>query len=262
MVYLTYQRMPYTVNQLAKIAGVSVRTLHHYDQVGLLSPSRAAKNGYRLYEEKELLLLQQILFFRELEFPLEEIGKILSSPGFDMRAALADHRKLIVMRRSRLNGLLRTVDDTIKKLDNKKDMQDEQLYENFSEDDYRKYMDEAKQKWGDTQAWKQSQERTKNFKKEDWDKLKEDGVAFMKKWAAAKEAGEDIKGPVAQSLVDEQYAGLRLFYEPNVPMFRNLASMYVDDQRFADNYDKYTPGLAIFVRDAIHHWCDRKEARA
>ncbi|OGH92572.1 MAG: hypothetical protein A2534_00695 [Candidatus Magasanikbacteria bacterium RIFOXYD2_FULL_39_9] len=127
--------MSYSVQQLANLAKVSVRTLHYYDQVGLLSPARTQGNGYRHYEEPELLRLQQILFFRELDFSIEKIKRILSSPRFDMKTALNDQRGLIQLKRNRLDGLINTIDKTIKKINKETTMQDEELYGNFSKEE-------------------------------------------------------------------------------------------------------------------------------
>src|SRR5256885_15216774 len=124
--------MKYTVNQLGKLAGISIRTLHHYDQIGLLKPSYTKANGYRYYEEKELLKLQQILFFKELEFPLEQIKEILNAPGFDTLTALRDQRKMLQIKKDRIDGLLLTIEKTIKNKEGGKKMKNDDLYGGFS----------------------------------------------------------------------------------------------------------------------------------
>src|SRR3954464_3331738 len=124
--------MNYTINQLAKTAEVSVRTLHHYDAIGLLSPKRNPKNEYRVYDENDLLLLQQILFFRELDFPLDDIKEIITSKKFDIETALKDHKKMILIKKKRIDELLMTIDKTIKKVTKNKPMDDKELYEGFS----------------------------------------------------------------------------------------------------------------------------------
>ncbi len=249
--------MQYTINQLAKLAGVSVRTLHFYDAKGLLKPSHVRPNGYRVYEEKELLLLQQILFFRELDFSIDEIGKIMGKKDFDMRAALAEHRKLIELKRSRLAGLLQTIDITIKKMDNKKDIQDGELYDSFSEDQMNQYKEEAKARWGNTDAWKQSQERTKNWTKEDYARVRAGGESLMHEIAANMNKGATSKD--VQNLIDKHYNALRTFYEPNLELYRGLADMYVADPRFAAYFQKFHKNLPEFMQGAMHVYCEQNK---
>lgn len=250
--------MPYTIHQLAKLAGVSVRTLHHYDQIGLLQPSRSKSNGYRQYEEAELLKLQQILFYRELEFPLEEIKAILKNPRFNMQTALLEHRQLIQMKRKRLDGLLKTIDATLKKLDKQTNMKDEELYEGFDSEQMKKYALEAKERWGNTEAYKQSQERTKQWTKEDYKRVKEDGEQFMQHLVT--KMSEGPTSPVVQELIDQHYNSLRTFYEPNLEMYRGLANMYIDDPRFAAYFQKFHPELPEFMKQAMLAYCDKKRS--
>jgi DNA-binding transcriptional MerR regulator len=251
--------MTYTVQQLAQLAGVSVRTLHHYDQIGLLKPARVQANGYRQYGEAELLQLQQILFFRELDFPLEEIKRILKAPHFDMQAALNDQRKMLELKKKRLNNLVKTIDSTLLKLNHQKTMQDQDLYGGFSKEEADQYAAEAKQRWGHTDAYKESQRRTAKFTKDDWKRISETSDALMKEIVANSE--RDPADPVVQALIARHFDSLRNFYEPNLEMYRGLGSMYVDDARFAAYYDKYKPGLAVFMRDAMHAYCDLQEKK-
>lgn len=252
--------MTYTVNQLAKLAGISVRTLHYYDQVGLLKPAALRKNHYREYGEKELLLLQQILFFRELDFPVDEIKKIMSSPSFDMRLALRDHRTMIELKKKRLNGLLKTIDKTIRKLDMKQSLNEEDLkeaYDNFGEDTVKKYAEEVKQRWGHTEAYKQSMERYAKTTKEDMEKYKKDADIFMK--AVAGVADQGPTSEAMQEKIAQHFDALRTWYEPNFEMYRGLAKMYVDDPRFTAYYEKYKPGLAKIFSEAMLYYADQNE---
>jgi DNA-binding transcriptional MerR regulator len=248
--------MNYSVHQLANLASVSVRTLHYYDEIGLLKPVRL-KNGYRQYGEKELLRLQQILFFRELDFPLEEIQRIMNSRYFDMSIALQDQRKLLELKKKRVNGLIKTIDKTLVKINHEKHMDDEELYGSFTKDEMDRYADEAKKRWGHTDAYRQSQESTKNFSKDDWKNLKEGMDTLTKKLAATMDKGP--RSPEFQDLIDEHYHSLRTFYEPNLEIYRGLANMYVDDSRFKAFYDKYAPGLAEMMREAMLVYCDTHE---
>lgn len=252
--------MTYTVHQLAKLAGVTPRTLRYYDRVGLLSPASHGKNGYRHYGEKEMVRLQQILFFRELEFPLEDIKRMLNRPGFNVADALRDQKKLMRLKRDRIDRLLTSIDKTIKTMLDDKKMLGEEMYDAFKDDDVKQYQEEVKQRWGDSDAYKQSVAKVGKMTKARMDKLKEDGKAFTKKLADAMTF--DPKSAEAQALIEEHHQGIEFFYPCPSAMYRNLGQMYVDDPRFAAYYDKFRPGLAAWVRDGIAHWCDRKEGKA
>ena len=248
--------MSYSIHQLATLAGVSVRTLHYYDEVGLLTPTRLKRNDYRQYEEAELLRLQQIMFFRELDFPLEQIKKILASPNFDMRRALQEQRHLIKIKRHRLDRLIATIDKTIKKLNNETHMEDQELYGNFSKAEMEKYTEEARERWGHTEAFKQSQERVKKMGKAGLAKVLKESSELTQAIAAAMKAGLEPKSDTVQPLIARHYEGLRAFYEPNLEMYTGLANMYVDDPRFKANYEKVAPGLAEFMRDGMLYFVE------
>ncbi len=251
--------MSYTVQQLARMADISVRTLHYYDEYGLLEPSYIEKNGYRRYEERELLKLQQILFFRELEFPLDEIKKIITSPHFDIVEALNDHKRIIEVKKKRLDGLLKTIHKTmIKMKSNKKDkkIDDTELFHSFDTDEMNKYQEEAKEKWGNTEAYKQSQERVKKMGKEGLKKISEEGEKIVSQ--LGKNMDEGIESPIIQKLIGEYHTHLSKFYDISLEMYQNLGKMYVDDSRFTKYYDKHREGLAVFVRDAIAYYCSKK----
>ncbi len=243
--------MSYTVKQLAILAGVSVRTLHHYDYIGLLSPSQKKPNGYRYYEEPELLKLQQILFFRELDFPLSEIKRIILSPSFNIKEALRDQRKFIKMRKERLDKLIKTIDKTIKKINKEINMSDDELYGNFSKEEMEKYAEEAKERWGHTEAYKQSQERYKKMGKEGLKKVLAEGTQISANIAGLMKKGKKPEDPEVQKQIALHYNWLRHFYEPGPEMYQGLAKMYVEDDRFKKNIDKQGEGLAEFMRDAM-----------
>jgi DNA-binding transcriptional MerR regulator len=252
--------MPYTVNQLAKLASISVRTLHHYDQIGLLKPALLRKNGYREYGETELLKLQQILFFRELDFPLDDIKHIMSSPSFDARQALLDHRNMIELKKKRLSGLIKVIDKTLIQMDKKKPMDEQDLketYDTFGEDTVKKYAEEVKQRWGHTDAYKQSMERYAKLTKEDIEKYKKDADVFMKK--AAEVSVKGALSPEFQEIIAQHFNALRTWYEPNFEMYRGMAKMYVEDPRFEAYYEKYKPGLARIFSEAMLHYADKNE---
>ncbi|NTW21914.1 MerR family transcriptional regulator [Candidatus Falkowbacteria bacterium] len=246
--------MSYSVQQLASLSGVSVRTLHYYDGIGLLPPAGVRKNGYRYYEEKELLRLQQILFYRELEFPLEEIRKILMASDFDEQKAFRDHKRLILLKKERLERLLKTIDKSINKSNKKNNMKDEELYGNFSKDEYEKYAAEAKERWGQTDAYKQSQERVRNMGKDGLKKVLEESSKLTLEISACMHAGVAPESQAAQKLIARHYDGLRAFYEPNMEIYKSLAEMYVADERFKKNYERVAEGLAQYMQDAMKYY--------
>lgn len=248
--------MPYQINQLAKLANVSVRTLHYYDEIGLLKPSRVAKNGYRYYEKPELLRLQQILFYRELDFPLEEIKKILDSPDFNILDALHEQKRLLILKGKKINKIIFTINKTINHMNKNNNMPDEELYDPFKDNDVKKYQPEAKLRWGDTQAYKESMAKVKTMTKAKMAKLKEDSRAFTQKLAESMDKGPDNKE--VQALIAEHYKSICFFYDCPYEMYRNLGRMYVNDPRFAAYYDKFRPGLANFMREAIEIFCQDK----
>lgn len=251
--------MSYSVQALAIIAGTSVRTLHYYDEIGLLTPSRTLPNGYRHYEEPELLKLQQILFFRELDFSLADIKRILNSPYFDMTAALADHRKLIELKKKRLTKLIKTIDETIKKLNQKSNMSDEELYDSFKDEEMKEYAEEARQKWGNTDAYKQSQARVSKMTKAQMQQLKDDGKTHMQNLAKVMDL--PIESAEVQALIKKSHDNINFFYDCLYEMFRNLGKMYEDDLRYGAYYEKFRPGLTAFVHKAIDYYCDQHEGK-
>lgn len=244
----------YTVQQLAKLAGVSVRTLHHYDQIGLLRPSSRSAARYRQYGEKDLLLLQQILFFRELEFPLEDIRRILSSPGFDPLKALASHRKMLVERMERLNHLLITVDKTIQKLtEESMILTDEELYEGFSKEQIERYQREVTEKYDPTLV-AESNRRVRKMTKEQWNAVKLEGDAVTREMAAL--MGEDPASPAVQSAIARHHAWIEHFYPASAEIYRGLGQGYAEHPEFRAFYDRYKPDLAIFMKAAMDYFAD------
>lgn len=237
-----------------------MRTLHHYDAIGLLTPARAQRNGYRHYDEKDLLTLQQILFFKELDFPLEEIKRILATPGFNRAEALRDQRKLIELKQKRLGRLIKTIDKTIQTITNQTTMHDNELYDDFSTEEEDQYTKEAKERWGNTETYKQSQERYGKLTKAEKDKLKVDADIWMRH-VASQMRQHGPTSATAQELIAQHYNNLRTFYEPNLEMYKGLAEMYVADPRFAAYYEKYAEGLAQWMHDAMIEYVETQEAK-
>lgn len=241
--------MTYTIKELAKIANISVRTLHHYDSIGLLSPIRNKSNQYRIYGEKELLRLQQILFFRELDFGLGEIEIILKSPTFNMVKALRDHRSMIILKKKRLDALVETIDKTIKKVTKNKTMKDEELYDSFSKEEMEKLAQEAKERWGHTEAYKESEKKMRSMTHEQMDVIKKEGDEISKE--AANLIDKDVSSVEVQEVIKKHYKHLSNFYTPNPEMYKGLAEMYIGDTRFTEYFEKYKKGLAQFMHDAM-----------
>ncbi|MBP9827856.1 MerR family transcriptional regulator [Patescibacteria group bacterium] len=247
----------YNIQQLATLAEVTVRTLHYYDKIGLLKPSRSAANSYRQYNEGDLLRLQQIMFFRELEFPLASIKDILDDQSFDVGKALVEHRKLIELKKKRMNSLLKTIDKTIKKIAHENTMQDNELYEGFSKEEQEAWNKEAKERWGDTDQYKQSVGKYESLTAEEKMQMQKDGEALMDEIVANMD--KPVHSPEVQALVQRHYDSLKFFYEPNLTMYRGLADMYIGyqgDARFRAYFEKHHKDLPEFMRDAIYAYCD------
>lgn len=246
----------YTVQQLAKIAGVSVRTLHHYDHIGLLKPASRNAARYRFYGEAELLRLQQILFFRELDCTLEDIARILNSPGFHQVDALEAHRTELKNRAQRLDALINTIDKTIRKLKGEKvEMSDEELYGGLSKEQAEAYAEEARQRW-DPKLVDETNARVKKWSKDKWTRVNKEIDEIMRQLAAL--MGTPVEDRKVQALVARQYAYLNNFYEVKPDMYRGLGKLYVEDPRFRAHFEKYRAGLSDYFAQAIEFYCDKK----
>lgn len=247
--------MKYTIKQLADLANITVRTLHHYDRIGLLKPARVNSNGYRVYEHRQLLLLQQILFFRELEFSLSDIKVMLASPDFEIVDALMQQKQMLKQKAKRTAKLLQTIEITINAMKNNSQVTDSQLYDPWQDNDVKEYQAEAKNRWGATDAYKQSMQRVQNMTKQEMDKLKEKQKAHTQAIAGAMNKG--VEDPYVQAHIKQVHESINLFYDCSSEMFRKLGEMYVQDPRFAKYYESFRPGLAAFMCDSIAYYCDQ-----
>ena len=250
--------MSYSVGQVAGLAGVTIRTLHHYDEVGLLSPSGRSSAGYRIYEESDLRRLQQILFYRELGFTLEEIATIVNDPRTDAVGHLRRQRGLLIARIERLSAMVAAIDHGMEAKMRGVRLTPEERFEVFGNFKPEDYAEEAQQRWGDTEAYRQSQRRVATYNKEDWLKIKAEEEEVRASLAAAFAAGSgpDSEEAIAAAEAHRQHIS-RWFYECSYDVHRSLADMYVNDERFRANYDALAPGLAQFIRDAAHANADR-----
>lgn len=253
--------MTYTVKQLATISGVTPRTLRFYDRIGLLRPASVGANGYRAYGAEELVRLQQVLFFRELDYPLADIRAMLGRPGFDALESLRHQRRLLELKRKRLTGILKTIDSTITHMQDDTKPTDRDLYGSLSTEEIEAYKKEAKERWGHTDAYRQSQERAAKMTKADWAQMQAESDANLKALVALMEAGKTPDSPEVQAEIARHHAGIGRFYDCAPAMYRNLGDMYLADQRFADTYRKWHPDLPEFLVKGIHAFCDRQEGK-
>lgn len=248
--------MAYTVKQVAQIARVSIRTLHHYDEIGLLKPAGHSGAGYRLYDESNLERLQQILFFKELGFDLAEIARILSDPKFNRKRALVQHRKLLHERRDRIAQLIASVDRTLKAIERGKPM-NANMFEGF---DAAKYEEEAREKWGGTPEWDESAKRWKNYTRKDWDAIKREGGEIMTKIVALMDRRPS--DPEVQRWIGRHHGQINdRFYVCSAEIYRGLADGYAQDPRFKAFYENIKPGLAQFMSDAMKVYADAMDAK-
>jgi DNA-binding transcriptional MerR regulator len=238
----------YTVKQLSTLAGVTPRTLHYYDQIGLLKPSRVGENGYRYYGEESLLRLQQILFYRELDLPLEEIQRILAGREFDLLAALKSHRRELGKRITRLEHLVQTVDETLAHLKGNIPMSDKQIFAAFSEEQQEKYAAQAEQMY-DPQTVRASNQKWKNYSAEQKQHILDEGNQVYVDLLAAMPKGAD--SPEAQAVVEHWRVHMDYFWTPNLDQLLGLAQMYNTSPDFKANFDRIDPRLAEFMLAAV-----------
>jgi DNA-binding transcriptional MerR regulator len=243
----------YSVKQLADLAGVSSRTLHYYDQTGLLKPAGTTENGYRYYEEKELLRLQQILFYRELAFSLEEIKIILEKPDFDVLVALSSHRKLLRQQIFRLNKLVNTVDKTLEHLKGETEMQDQEYYGGFNKEHQEKYEGEILHKYGNT-AINESKKRMGKWSKTDFARITAEGDKIF--CAICGNMNKGAHNLDVQAQVKGLHQWLNNFYSCNLEMLEGIGQMYNDHPDFRKMFQtKYHQDMPEFLKRAIEHYC-------
>ena len=244
----------YTVHLGAEMAGGSVRTLHHYDHIGLLKPAARTAAGYRLYQEGDLLRLQQILLFKELDVPLETVRSILDDPGFDPVEALEAHRRTLEGQAARLAHLLQTIDKTIQRIKgHTMAMTDEELYEGLPKEQSERWRREARELYG-ADVVEDSERRARKLSKAEWKALGEEGDAVTRGLAALVER---VPGdPEVQALVARHYAWLEHFWHANADAYRGLGQLYVENDEFRAFYDRYRVGLADFMQAAMNYYAD------
>ncbi|OPZ64925.1 MAG: HTH-type transcriptional activator mta [Firmicutes bacterium ADurb.Bin506] len=253
--------MEYTVHKLARLAGVSSRTLRYYDEIGILKPARINSSGYRIYSQAEVDLLQQIMFYRELGMDLNNVKSIVTSPSFDPTQALLEHKRRLLERRTQLDVLIANVDRSIAATEGRCTMTDKEKFEGFVQqmidENEAKYGAEARQKYGD-EAVDQSNARLKGMTKEQHDESARLANEIETTLALAFETG-DPAGPLAQKAADLHRQWLTFWWGSySKEGHAGVAQMYVDDERFTAYYDKRQPGTARFLRDAIFIYTGQK----
>jgi len=243
--------MRLTIGALSGLSGVSVRALHHYDQIGLLRPSEVANTGYRYYDDAAVERLWQILFFRELDFPLHDIAEILSSPEFDRMRALKEHQNLLMQKRERLDRLVTLVSNAMK---GETTMEFKPFDTSEIDATRKQYAEEAKSRWGNTDAYRESERRTAQYSKEDYARLQAEAGEIFSAFAAL--VGSDPADAQVQALVKRWQAHISAsYYACSNEMLAGLGQMYVADERFMKNIDQYGPDTAKLMSAAIAVYC-------
>lgn len=247
--------MEYTVKKLGSLAGVSSRTLRYYDEIGILKPARTNSSGYRIYGEKEVDRLQQILFYRELGVSLDDIKDIVTSPDFDEVNALKQHYDELLARRKQLNILIENVEKTIFSKEGRMKMSDNEKFEGFKkkliEDNEKQYGEEIIEKYG-SEAVERSNRQMMNMTEEQYNEIEELGDSVMATLREAYATG-DPEGELGQKAAELHARWLTCCWGSyNKEAHANLTQMYVDDERFRAYYDKEHSGMAEFLRDAVH----------
>jgi DNA-binding transcriptional MerR regulator len=252
------QPRTFSVGNVARLAGVSVRTLHHYDQAGLLPPSGRSVAGYRQYTEEDIERLQRILFYRELELPLEEIRGLLAGDAEPADHLRRQHR-LVLERIERLRRLADAIELTLEANEMDIKLTPEERLEIFGAHDPGATAAEAQERWGQTDPWRESSRRVATYSKADWQRIKAEGGAAIQQLADAMAAGHAPTDPASMDAAEAHRRHIDAAYYPCPPaMHRGLGEMYVADPRFAATYESIAPGLAQFVRDAIAANADRQ----
>jgi MerR family transcriptional regulator, multidrug-efflux activator len=251
----------FKVKEVAEMAGVSVRTLHHYDRIGLLKPETVSPAGYRFYSERNLERLQQILVFKEMDFSLLEIKDIIERPEFNRKENLKKHKELLLTKKRRLEEIIRTVEVTIDSIEGGYKMADKDMFKGFDmkeiEEHQKKYSEEAKGRYG-KETVEYVEKKTAGYSSEDWENIQSKTDEIYKVIIAGMDKGpEDPE--VQQAVADWRKFITDHYYDCTLEIFRGLGDLYVDDPRFTKNIDKYQHGLAAFFKKAIYYYCGQQE---
>jgi MerR family transcriptional regulator, thiopeptide resistance regulator len=243
--------MGYPVSRVAALAGVTVRTLHHYDEIGLLVPGERTTAGYRVYTDADLERLQQIRYYRELGFGLDEIADLLATA--DPREHFRRQHRLLLARVKKLQEMVTAIEFAMEAQKVGVNLTPEERFEVFGDVEPERYADEAEERWGGTDAYAESQRRTSRYSKADWLRYKAESEDWGRRFAAVLDSGQPADGDAAMELAEEHRQQIgRWFYECTYEIHTGLADMYVNDPRFTAYFEKIKPGMARFLHEAIH----------
>ena len=236
------------IKEFARLTGVSVRTLHYYDEIGLLRPAHVdSATGYRFYDQDSLLRMQEILFYRELDFPLKTIAAIIASPHYDKTMVLQEQKQLLRLKKERLERLIDAIDYAVK---------GENVMTAFDNSQYESHKAEAQARWGHTDAYREHAEKTKDYSKDKWNSLTAELDNIFAQFAQAMEQGAAPEDGEAQRLVKKLQEHItQNHYNCTREILFCLGQMYVADERFQQNIDRHAPGTACFVSQAIAGYC-------
>ncbi|MGI9183588.1 MAG: MerR family transcriptional regulator [Solirubrobacteraceae bacterium] len=238
-----------TVGEVSELAGVTVRTLHHYDEIGLLRPSGRSEAGYRLYAHADLERLQEILVWRQLGFSLTEVQGLLDDPSYDRGFALRRQRELVELGLERLGATARALDEALAAHDTGTNQKEMTMFKDF---DPTEYEDETRERWGHTDAYQESSRRAASYDEAEWSTIRAEAEQQVTDFAALMAAGEPADGEQARAVAERHRQHItQWFYPVSVSMHRNLAELYVGDPRYGASYDGVAQGLAAYVREAI-----------
>lgn len=245
----------YSVKQVSELSGITVRALHHYDSIGLLKPANRSEKKYRYYNESDLLRLQQILFYRELDFTLEQTGKILDDPEFNFEHALETHREKLVLKHKHMQQLIQTVDQTLEKIKGEQVMalKDKDLYKGFDREKIDRWNKEVDEKY-DPKKVAESRRNIGKMSKDQFTDVQKQGEVVTLAISDAMEQG--ASAPAVQALIKDHHAWIENFYTCPGEIYKGLGQLYVENPEFTEYYEKIKPGLAAFMCEAMAYYAD------
>lgn len=249
--------MAYTVNQLAKLSGVSVRTLHYYDEISLLKPSFIGDNNYRYYEDEELLKLQQILFYRQLNFSLNDIQRILGDKGFNKIKALESHKLILERNVDQTKNLIDTINKTIAHLRGKQSMKLEEIFEGFDAKKQAMYENFLIESGVPENVIDSVRNKVDNWTKDDWMKNKKEADELYAALAGTIDRHLSASSPEAQKLIKQHYEMTKTFWTPNKESYIGLSQLYCSHPDFVKFYDKIHPKLLMFLVEAMKIYSEK-----
>lgn len=242
--------MKMQIKEFAIATGVSIRTIHYYDEIGLLTPAYVDKiTGYRYYDENSILRMQEILFYRELDFSLKSIKEILTSPNYDKNKVLNEQKELLILKKERLEKIIFAIDAAMK---------GENVMSVFDNSEFEKYKNEVKEKWGQTEAYTEHSEKTKTYSKEKWNNLASGMDEIMAMFSVCMKNGSEANSVEAQELVRKLQNHIsENYYHCTNEILASLGGMYIADERFKNNIDKHAIGTAEYISKAINFYCKK-----